>query len=621
MKQNSSTRLITDLLLFLSLISTPIINPGFWDSLIETCQQVTGHIGAVFGCALPNPAYDMMPFSTKNPACNAIFPYTLATCTDKNGSSVDNAPCSDNALLNFVNEGSTAEIEKKLCKTATQTLINTNNACTPVIAAATPQKYFDELTAMFQPLIDIACIITQLQAADMNNPNIFLPGCDPTNAACKAISFTDPFDNPYYYMAANLIWSYTAGYVYNYPNTTTQPPSHQPTPQGNFGIKDYCTNWSLAQTFAQNGQDQQGNQIAAQINVFNPNSFLNATNNITSQVIGDLQLALKKNIDFLTNPINDFPGSNLGLLNKKIVSCNPNATKVPCCNAPTMNLADAKANIMNKLNQKMNAILTKQQGQVFFDYFQTYTLFKPLDPTKIPPLAQINPVGLLSISSKTSLIRNNLPQPLYVGKEVINFFLSGTTAIAATQQEYLTQAAQTDQILLTAIDVNGNEVSCSPGNLTALYKNTMNLCALAAEEIAPFNAVATMLVTFAIYAAAFQLAGAGAELLADADLGAFINGLGTFSKILIRVYGNALNVGMFINFSSGGRAWFQSLPPALQDAWSPPLNIITPVNLKILEQQLECSLEETLLGFNQTDSTAIANEEKACRYNAAKLNA
>ncbi|HLB93673.1 MAG TPA: hypothetical protein VJJ81_00325 [Candidatus Babeliales bacterium] len=613
MNPTVSARLITNLLLFLSLIFTSITKgQSVWYDIGKSVSTIMIHAQAGFDCITGGGLY--APFSTSNGACNLIFPYNIATCTDNSGASVDNDGCTDSALLNYVNELATAESTKAQCIAATNTFINTNNACKPVIAAATPQPYLDELQAMVQPFIDISCIVTQLQAADSNNIHIFLPGCDPKNTACAALNFNDQFGNPYYYMAPNLIWSYLAGYVYNYPNSASQPTQ----PKG-FGIRDYVKNWTLAQTYAQSGQDQMGNQIAAQINVFNPNSFLNATNNITSQIIGDLQLALQKNIDLLAaNPANDFPGSNLGLLNNKTITCNPNVNyQVPCCNTPTMSWPDAQANLMNSLNQKMNAILIRQQDQTALEYFQTYTLFNPLDPTKIPELAQIDPVGSMLLSSSTSTIINNLPQPLYVGKVVTNY--PNQQAVEAATQEYFTQAALTDQIFLTAVDVNGNTVSCAPGNLVAQYQNVMQTCALAAEEIAPFDAAVAFLATLVIYAVAFELAGAGAELLVeDVELDTLITSLMNVSgrgiQALLKLYGVALNIGMFINFSSGGKTWFESLPVGVQEVWSPPLNIITPTNLKILEKQLLCSLNEALLEYSPTSSSAIANQTQACRY-------
>lgn len=609
----SSTYLPILVLLILSLSHTSIGYSQWYDDILSGLDVAGEHVGDFLACTMGG--FTTNPESPYYPACNRIFPFNLETCTDSQGQSVDEFYCSDNALLNWIGEGLSTGYFTAQCNTAVQSFINTNSACAPVIKAATPQVYLDELTQLQQPLIDNVCILAQLQAASDADQNIFLPGCDPTDLSCQDPSNTDPNANPYYYMATFILSSYLAGYVFHYPS-----------PAIGYGITNYIYDWNIAQTKAQQGTDQQGNPIIPQINVFDPNSFLNASNNTNSQVNGDLQLALQHLNNLLNVADNLFPGAddiNLAKLNHKaITTCNPNdlcpigsSTCIPCCNAPAISLPDAQANIMNTLNTKMNAIYAKQQSDsTILDYFATYTIFTPLDPTLIPPAAQVAPVAFISTSSL--VMANNLPQPTNVGKVVTNWdpkYLS-----LPVLQEYWTQATLTDQILLTATDVNGNTVSCSPGSLMALYQNTMSTCELSAEQIAPFDAAVTTLASLAIFGVAFAIGGAMADALADSTIGPLISTFGKALNVLIKLYSFNLNIVMLINFSTNGATWFKTLPPAAQDILSPPLNIIVPANLKILEHQLECLLNENLLEYNPSSSDAQAAAIQACRHNAAQ---
>lgn len=562
MKQTISVKLIARLLLFLSLSYTPITNNN--NMFLEIGHFLDG-LAAAPGCLLGDAK-----------SCALYNKYSNIA-----------------KFLEGYPKGIIATAE---CGNLQAKFTALNNVCQPFIAQLSINQFAEDLISLNQPLIDIICIISQLGVADSNNGDIFLPGCSPASAGG---GYNACLNSPAYWEPFTLLNSYNAGYVYKYP-----------TPADGSGILDYINSWQIAQTYAQQNQDQTGSPITPQINVFDPNSFLNSTNNIQSRVTTDLNDGLQAALDILTNPINNFPGNNLTKLNNKtVVTCDPNTQCDPtaltctlCCNPPTMSYPDAQTYFINNLHNMLTELLEFQASSTVMENFYG-NLFTPLTASQIPDLAMIDTASVTKVDP-TNII-NNLPIPLMVQKVVTN--VPDATVIQNAQRAYVTYSLLKEIAQTPFTDTTGTITSsadeafyCDPQSLLNLYLQVATACDVAAADQVPYIEFTSAVVSSALFIA---ILGVAASVAGSALALSMFGSIASTSSVLISFYGAATLIPMFLSLSPGASTWFKTLPKWLQDAWSPNLTKGIEDNIAKLENQLGCELAEYIADFKHTTTT------------------
>jgi len=563
-------------------------------------QYYASHIAPLPSCLLTNPAANAA-------ACTKFFTQTtsLKSASPPHTTNLTKGPASQDTHWKIMNDKEDnfnqafkySDTDNQACNDAIAAFSEINDICTPFLHSIPIDKFVQEIYLLNKPLIDISCNITQLGVAQTNDTKIFLPGCTPESAGAD----DQCLNSPIYWQAFDLLNSYGTGYVYKYPN-----------PADGFSMLDYIATWVTAQMHAQNNTDQAGQPITPQINLFDPNSFLNSTNNIQSRVATDLNSALQTALNLLTNPANHFPSDNLAKLNGKTsVTCNPNlqcdsqdTTCIPCCEVPTMSYTDAQAFLMNGLHNKLTDLYNfQEESAVLKNMYRPDSGIAALDKTKIPDLAIVDPVAILNVDTTTEI--NGQPIPLAIGKVLTNWpedpkFLDEAVTTYIQYSVYRTIAE--NQFTTKA----GEKFYCDPMYLMDKFMNTTNLCNLAAVELGKIREFESTMVSIAIFIVIFAVTeGLAVGLAGMIDVGLGLEETFTtqfFMRSFFQFYNYAMLIPMAISLSRSPEAtgWFNSLPKALRDVWAPPLGLTFNNNISILEANLACELSEYLAALTHT---------------------